>query len=239
MRVRSIMFAIGIATLSLLLGACKHSQGGSTTAQAASGLPSEDMIASVPLGQVAGEPSLSVAALSIVNPYQGNAQAIQQGKQLYIKMNCAGCHAYNGKGNMGPDLTDTEWRYGGLPIQVYKTIRDGRPQGMPGWGVSLPPDDIWKLVAYIQSLGGTLSPKDYEHARQGDEPGEQVAPEAQADAQLAPPPPEAEMSPDPNNRPIAQPALAPTMVPAAHPGTPVVPKRKTKPTEPKVSEPQP
>lgn len=239
MGVRLTTFAIGIVALSLLLGGCKHSQGGSTTTQAARGLPSEGMIASVPLGQVAGEPSLSVAALSISNPYQGNAQAIQQGKQLYIKMNCAGCHAYNGKGNMGPDLTDAEWRYGGLPIQVYKSIRDGRPQGMPAWGVALPPDDIWKLVAYIQSLGGTVSPENYEHARQGDEPGEQVAPEAQADAQLAPPPPEAEVSPVPNDQPIAQPGLAPTLVPATHPGTPVVPKRKTKPAEPKASEPQP
>ena len=140
---------------------------------------------------------------------------------------------------MGPDLTDSEWRYGGLPIQVYKTIRDGRPQGMPAWGVALPPGDIWKLVAYIQSLGGTVSPKDYEHARQGDEPGELVAPEAQVEAQLAPPPPEAGMSPDPNDQSIAQPALAPTTVPATHLGTPVVPKRKMKPADPNVSEPQP
>jgi hypothetical protein len=38
-------------------------------------------------------------------------------------------------------------------------------------------------------LGGTFSVADYEHARQGDEPGEQVAPEAQAEAELAPPAP--------------------------------------------------
>lgn len=92
-------------------------------------------------------------------------------------MNCAGCHAYNGTGNMGPDLTDAEWRYGGLPIEIYKTIRDGRPQGMPAWGAALPPAEIWKIVAFIQSLGGTVSVKDFEHARQGDQPGEQVAPE--------------------------------------------------------------
>jgi cytochrome c oxidase cbb3-type subunit 3 len=116
------------------------------------------------------------------NPYEGDPQAIQQGKALYIRMNCAGCHAYSGKGNMGPNLTDTYWRYGGLPIQVYKSIRDGRPEGMPSWGVALPPSDIWKLVAYVQSLGGTVSPKNYAHSRQGDQPGEQVAPEAQSDA---------------------------------------------------------
>jgi cytochrome c oxidase cbb3-type subunit 3 len=92
-------------------------------------------------------------------------------------MNCAGCHAYNGKGNMGPDLTDTYWRYGGLPVEIYKSIGEGRPQGMPAWGAALPPEDIWKLVAYIESFGGSVSAKDYEHARQGDQPGEQIAPE--------------------------------------------------------------
>jgi cytochrome c oxidase cbb3-type subunit 3 len=187
MNLRPIHSAIGIAALALLsaLGGCKHSQGGSTTTRTAS-FPSDDLIGAVPLGQVAGEPARVVTALSIDNPYHDNPQAIQQGKQLYISMNCAGCHAYNGKGNMGPDLTDAEWRYGGLPIQIYETIRDGRPQGMPAWGAALPPDEIWKLVAYIQSLGGTVSVSDYEHARQGDQPGEQVAPEAQADAQFAP-----------------------------------------------------
>ena len=187
MNLRTTHCAIGITALVLLSasGGCKHSQGGSTPARAIS-FPSDEMIGAVPLGQVAGEPARAVTALSIDNPYHDNPQAIQQGKQLYIRMNCAGCHAYNGKGNMGPDLTDAEWRYGGLPIQIYETIRDGRPQGMPAWGAALPPDEIWKLVAYIQSLGGTVSVSDYEHARQGDEPGEQVAPEAQADAQFAP-----------------------------------------------------
>ncbi len=80
---------------------------------------------------------------------------------------------------MGPDLTDTYWRYGGLPAEIYQSIAQGRPQGMPSWGRALPPEDIWKLVAYIQSFGGTVSAKDYEHARQGDQPGEQVAPEVE------------------------------------------------------------
>ncbi len=120
-----------------------------------------------------------MSELATVNPYEGNAQAIEEGKRLYVKMNCAGCHAYDGSGNMGPDLTDTYWRYGGLPIQIFKTIQDGRPQGMPAWGKALSKDEIWKLVAYVESFGGSVAVKHYEEARQGDEPGEQVAPEAQ------------------------------------------------------------
>jgi cytochrome c oxidase cbb3-type subunit 3 len=59
---------------------------------------------------------------------------------------------------MGPDLTDKAWRYGGTPIEVYKSIYEGRPQGMPAWGNTLPTQPVWQLVAYIQSLGGTFAP---------------------------------------------------------------------------------
>lgn len=96
----------------VMLSGCDHFQGGSTPAAAVSELPSEDTVDRVPLGQIAGAPAHTVASLATPNPYEGNPQAIKQGNELYIKMNCAGCHAYNGKGNMGPDLTDTYWRYG-------------------------------------------------------------------------------------------------------------------------------
>lgn len=204
MNLRATPFAIGIPTMALLslLNACGRSPEGQTASQAMSALPSAALVASVPLGQVAGAPALTVAALSTANPDHANPQAIEQGKQLYIQMNCAGCHAYNGKGNMGPDLTDTEWRYGGLPVQIYQSIFDGRPQGMPSWGAALPSAEIWKLVAYIQSLGGSVAVSDYEHARQGDQPGEQEAPEAQADAQLGSPPvPLVEQSPLKSGKP--------------------------------------
>jgi cytochrome c oxidase cbb3-type subunit 3 len=161
-------------TLLCLLSAC---EGGSTPPPA-SNLPPPGEVAAVPLGQPAGEVDTPVAsALSTANPYAGNPQAVVDGKALYIKMNCATCHAYTGKGNMGPDLTDAYWRYGGLPIQIYQSIHDGRPQGMPAWGNALPPQEIWKLVAYIQSFGGSVPVSSYREARLGASPGEQVAPE--------------------------------------------------------------
>jgi cytochrome c oxidase cbb3-type subunit 3 len=192
MKLRDTQNFVGIAAALLLfsaLGSCSRSQRGGAVQAPIAGVPSQSWVGSVPLGQIAGSPTLSAAALSTANPYESNPQAIEAGKQLYLKMNCAGCHAYNGKGNMGPDLTDRYWRYGGLPIQIYQSILEGRPEGMPSWGAALPPEEIWRIVAYIQSWGGAFSVADYEHARQGDEPGEQVAPEAQAEAALAPPAP--------------------------------------------------
>lgn len=147
----------GLIALTLILCACHHSQGGSTPEAPTSRLPPGGEIAAVPMGHVAGLLDSAALARSIANPYADNPQAIAEGNALYIKMNCAGCHAYDAKGNMGPDLTDTYWRYGGLPAQIYQSIHEGRAQGMPAWGSALPTQEIWKIVAYIQSLGGTYS----------------------------------------------------------------------------------
>jgi cytochrome c oxidase cbb3-type subunit 3 len=155
-----------ITTLCLLLCGCGAPEGGSTPAPPTSGLPSASAIAAVPMDHIAGMIDSTTLARSMPNPYAGNVQAIAAGKALYTKMNCAGCHAYNAKGNMGPDLTDTYWRYGGFPIDIYKSIHDGRAQGMPAWGAALPPQEIWKLVAYIQSFGGSLAANGTPHGVQ-------------------------------------------------------------------------
>lgn len=147
---------IGALCVACALGACSGSQGGSTPLPA-HGLPSDADLAALPMGHIAGNTDSDALARSIANPYAGNAQAIAGGAALYTKMNCAGCHGYKATGGMGPDLTDSYWRYGGYPAQVYRSIHDGRAQGMPAWGAALPETEIWKLVAYIQSLGGTFA----------------------------------------------------------------------------------
>lgn len=116
----------------------------------------EGVAAAVPLGfSAGGSPRLNI---STANPLSNDPNAAQEGKKLFRSLNCAGCHGYAAKGAIGPDLTDTGWRYGGTPIEIYKSIYEGRPQGMPAWGNALPARPIWQLVAYIQSLGGAFAP---------------------------------------------------------------------------------
>ena len=131
------------------------------------GLPPNDVIAQIPQGDMAGIAETQLAT-RIRNPYEGNPQAIQQGHDLFLQMNCASCHGYDAKGGMGPDLTDTYWRFGGAPVEVYKSIFEGRAEGMPAWGKALPTDQIWKVVAYIQSLGGTVPAAFAQKGLQGD-----------------------------------------------------------------------
>jgi cytochrome c oxidase cbb3-type subunit III len=167
--------ASALAAASLLpLAACDHSRGGSTAGPPAQAGNAPEAIISLPLGDIAGA---APNAVSVPNPYANNPEAAQQGQDLFVKMNCAGCHGYGAKGGMGPNLTDTYWRYGGTPVLIFKSIYEGRPQGMPAWNPSLPPEEIWKLVAYIQSLGGAYQASQTEAAMQGDRVGDNVAPE--------------------------------------------------------------
>jgi cytochrome c oxidase cbb3-type subunit 3 len=148
--------------------------------------PGPAAITKLPLGAIAGAIQKTPSA-DVPNPYEGSAQAEQQGKSLFISMNCAGCHGYGAKGGMGPNLTDAYWRYGGVPAMIFNSIYEGRPQGMPAWNPALPTQEIWKIVAYIETLGGTYPPGQYQAWLQGDKHGDIVPTDvAKAEQALGP-----------------------------------------------------
>ena len=89
-------------------------------------------------------------------PYEENAYGVSQGKTLYNQFNCSGCHSQGG-GGMGPALMDAVWIYGSEPEQVFETIVQGRPNGMPAFGGRIPDQQAWQIVAYVQSLSGNVS----------------------------------------------------------------------------------
>ncbi len=86
-----------------------------------------------------------------LNPYTGDSTAIAQGRKLYLKFNCYGCHGTMGGGGMGKPLNDEQWIYGGDDASVVETIRQGRQGGMPPYDELLKEDEIWKIIAYIRS----------------------------------------------------------------------------------------
>ena len=97
--------------------------------------------------------TMQLAATALKNPYEGNAYAISQGQQLYAQYNCVGCH-FHGGGGIGPPLMDDEWIYGNSPANIYESIAEGRPNGMPSFGGHIPDYQIWYLVTYVRALGG-------------------------------------------------------------------------------------
>lgn len=151
----------------LPLAACARPQSGQPA-------PAPNL-AALPGGDVSGA-ATSNAGAAIRNPLEGQPGAVADGQRLYVQMNCAGCHGYDLGGSMGPNLKDSYWRYGGTPGAVYRSIAQGHPQGMPAWANSLPPDQIWRLTAYIQSKGGMIPASDYQSGLQGDYPARTTAP---------------------------------------------------------------
>lgn len=86
--------------------------------------------------------------------YERDAWDVAQGKQLFQWMNCTGCHSHGG-GGMGPALSDDKWLYGGKLQQIYISIRDGRPNGMPAWRKRLTTSKYGSSSPYVRSMGDT------------------------------------------------------------------------------------
>jgi len=92
------------------------------------------------------------AADGAANPYAQDRTATAEGRQLFVRFNCSGCHGGRAGGGMGPSLRDVDWIYGDRDAQLFSSIAEGRAHGMPSWQPRLTPDQIWKLVTYIKSL---------------------------------------------------------------------------------------
>ena len=95
---------------------------------------------------------LGVKLVAVRNPYEGDKRAIATGGQLFVAYNCLDCHGAEGSGAMGPSFQDGRWQFGGSPGEVFESIYQGRPDGMPSWGGRITNDQIWMLTAYVRSL---------------------------------------------------------------------------------------
>ena len=81
--------------------------------------------------------------------------ALNKGEKIFIR-NCAQCHAEDGGGNIGPNLTDEYWLHGGGVVDIFVTIREGVPdKGMIPWGPLLSSEQIQNVTGYIMTLNGT------------------------------------------------------------------------------------
>lgn len=95
------------------------------------------------------------AALSIEELNQpGNETGLKMGQRMFAN-NCSVCHGVGGVGAYGfPNLTDSDWLYGGEPETIVTTIVGGRQGGMPAWAAVLGEDGIQDVAHYVRSLSG-------------------------------------------------------------------------------------
>ena len=75
-----------------------------------------------------------------------------EGRRVYLKQNCYGCHGGRGGGGMGPNFR------GAAPDQAtVAAALQGLPGGMPAYP-GLTATDIQNLTAYLQSLRTSAEP---------------------------------------------------------------------------------
>ena len=78
--------------------------------------------------------------------------AMTIGKNLFATY-CIQCHGSDAQGARGfPNLTDSDWIYGGTPEKIHETIANGRIGAMPKWGTNLGTDGVKDVAHYVMSL---------------------------------------------------------------------------------------
>ncbi len=149
MKNRILIAIVGVAAAALFTTGCSSQ----ASPVAAAGAPAAVGIPVGPVPGVEAQPSLPS------NPYGQNPVALTQGRRLFMQYNCAGCHGGHAGGGMGPSLRDPVWIYGGEDAHIYASIAEGRGKGMPAWGMKIPQEELWQLVAYIKSLRTPQEPE--------------------------------------------------------------------------------
>ncbi len=94
-------------------------------------------------------------------------EMVDYGKSVFTS-NCVACHAANGAGDIGPNLSDDYWLFSdGSPSGIFPFIITGNPAaGMPAWGEFLEEDELYAVLAYIISIRGIK--QDHPKEPQGD-----------------------------------------------------------------------
>ncbi len=83
-----------------------------------------------------------------------DAGRLSAGKKIY-EANCVACHAADGGGLVGPNLTDPQWIHGGGIVNVFKTIKYGvAEKGMISWKDQLSPSQMQDVASYVLTFQG-------------------------------------------------------------------------------------
>lgn len=92
-------------------------------------------------------------------------EALKVGHNVFVN-NCAACHGSDARGAKGfPNLTDSDWLYGGDPDTVLASVQNGRAGAMPALAAALPDGGVAQVANYVRSLSGL--PHDPALAAQG------------------------------------------------------------------------
>lgn len=87
--------------------------------------------------------------------FDASGPSLRAGQTLY-EGNCAACHATDGGGGVGPNLTDEYWIHGGSIEDVFRIIKYGVVEkGMIPWQDQLSPEQMQQVSSYVLTLQGS------------------------------------------------------------------------------------
>ncbi len=128
----------------------------------AGGASGEAGLGSTAGGEAGGTGPASSGPGAAAPVFTEDAATREAGKKVF-DAKCAVCHAPDGGGLIGPNMTDNYWLHGkGTLEDIYRTTVSGVPdKGMIAWGPLLSDDEIRAVTVYMKSLQGTTpaSPK--------------------------------------------------------------------------------
>jgi cytochrome c oxidase cbb3-type subunit 3 len=94
---------------------------------------------------------------SRIQTYEKNVFQVSEGSRMFQWNGCTSCHTETAPG--AARLTDHLWRYGGNLAQIYASIADGRPGGMPAYGDRIASDQIWQIAAFVEKQPSSTAAK--------------------------------------------------------------------------------
>jgi len=85
-------------------------------------------------------------------PAAQKLDAAGEGRRLFLKLNCYGCHGMYATGGMGPNIVHAE------RSDVHEVLLHGEDKGMRSYRDYVNDTDITNIAAYLQSIGSPNEP---------------------------------------------------------------------------------
>jgi cytochrome c oxidase cbb3-type subunit 3 len=83
-----------------------------------------------------------------------NSEVVSRGADVFAAR-CVGCHMPDGRGQIGPNLTDLFQIHGDSRMDIYNTITGGAPgTAMIAWGEVMKPAEIIAVATFVTTLRG-------------------------------------------------------------------------------------
>jgi cytochrome c oxidase cbb3-type subunit III len=83
-----------------------------------------------------------------------NPDVVTRGAEVFASR-CVGCHTADGRGQIGPNLTDLYQLHGDSRMDIFATIRGGAPgTAMIAWGEVMKPTEIIAVATFVSTLRG-------------------------------------------------------------------------------------